>query len=120
MRRPDVLTQIAASVEQRLHERKLARPYPELLGNLKGARTPKNFIEQLRNGINVISEIKFRSPSQKSPFGIVASRENAVKIADGYLTAGATALSVLTERDHFSGDPAYLRRFDQNFPRVCF
>jgi indole-3-glycerol phosphate synthase len=56
------------------------------------------------NGPAIIAEIKRASPSR----GLIVRELDAAAIAKRYATAGADALSVLTETDHFLGDLAYL------------
>lgn len=61
----------------------------------------------------LICEIKRRSPSR----GALAQELNPTTQADAYITAGATAISVLTEQDHFSGslqDLITVREHNQN------
>jgi indole-3-glycerol phosphate synthase len=56
----------------------------------------------LRDGgatVAVMAEFKRRSPSA----GGLAEAEHPVDVATGYLDAGAVALSVLTDADHFGG-----------------
>jgi indole-3-glycerol phosphate synthase len=50
-------------------------------------------------GLSVIAEVKRRSPSR----GVLAAGLDAVEQAGIYDTAGASAISVLTEPDHFDG-----------------
>ncbi len=49
--------------------------------------------------LNVIAEIKYASPSQ----GTIRAMESPEAIASQYERAGAAAVSVLTEEDHFHG-----------------
>ncbi|GAC1308803.1 MAG: indole-3-glycerol phosphate synthase TrpC [Vulcanimicrobiaceae bacterium] len=55
-------------------------------------------------GPAVIAEIKRASPS----VGLIARNFDAAAIAANYERAGADAISVLTEADHFLGDLSYL------------
>jgi indole-3-glycerol phosphate synthase len=113
MNRPDILAQIAEKVEARLAARKAVISYDELIK--KKTRMPRDFTGQLRGGVKIIAEIKFRSPSQ-SESGHSSTVENAVKIAGSYLSNGASALSVLTEEDHFNGSLKYLQAIRQAYP----
>lgn len=54
--------------------------------------------------VNIIAEIKQRSPSK----GIICADFNPVRIALSYAGAGAAALSVLAEEDFFSGSLDHL------------
>jgi indole-3-glycerol phosphate synthase len=56
------------------------------------------------SGGAIIAEIKRASPSS----GLIARSFDAAAIARVYDAAGADAISVLTERDHFLGELAYL------------
>ena len=66
---------------------------------------PKNFKTPFKDdGLNIISEIKFASPSE----GDINTSLKATDVARDYINNGAKALSVLTERDHFKGDYQYI------------
>jgi indole-3-glycerol phosphate synthase len=54
--------------------------------------------------VNIIAEIKHRSPSK----GIIREGFNPVSIAEGYEGANAAAMSVLAEEDFFGGSLDYL------------
>jgi indole-3-glycerol phosphate synthase len=54
--------------------------------------------------INVIAECKRRSPSR----GVLRAAYDPVAIATGYASAGAAALSILTEPTFFDGDLSHL------------
>ena len=59
----------------------------------------------LRDGINIIAEFKRRSPSK----GLIRADANLTEIVTSYEAGGASALSVLTEEDYFSGSLDDLR-----------
>jgi indole-3-glycerol phosphate synthase len=56
--------------------------------------------------INLIAEIKFASPSA----GIIRDKDDPIAIARLYEKAGASALSLLTDKRFFGGDLRYLPR----------
>lgn len=90
-----MLDEIIASTRRRIAELK------ERAG--KDRQTPRaarGFGTALgRSGLGVIGEVKRRSPSR----GVLASGLDAVQQARIYQQAGAAAVSVLTEPDHFGG-----------------
>ncbi|ABB24504.1 indole-3-glycerol phosphate synthase TrpC [Pelodictyon luteolum] len=85
-------------------ERPLAR-YLELRSSLAPAR---GFQEALRGEdgrLRLIAEVKKASPSR----GVIVHDFDPVRIALHYEEIGASALSVLTDRQFFQGSPDYLR-----------
>ncbi len=58
-----------------------------------------------RDGVNIIAEFKRRSPSK----GMIREHADAATIAGSYQSAGAAAVSVLTEEDYFAGSLDDLR-----------
>ncbi len=58
----------------------------------------------LKEGINIIAEIKKASPSK----GIIRENFNPEEIAIIYQENGASAISVLTDKKYFQGDVSYL------------
>ncbi len=55
---------------------------------------------------SLIAEVKRASPSK----GIIREDFNPVELAEAFWRLGASALSVLTERDYFLGDPKYITK----------
>jgi indole-3-glycerol phosphate synthase len=81
---------IAMIRERARNRRSERRPFAAALGNALGPA--------------IIAEIKRASPS----LGIIVRSLDPAQIAREYSAAGADAISVLTEADHFLGDLAYL------------
>ncbi len=74
---------------------------------------PKGFAKALRQKSHpkagIIAEIKKASPSK----GIICADFDPVTVATGYQKAGATCLSVLTDKPYFQGDISYLQAVRQ-------
>lgn len=71
------------------------------------ARPARGFRQGLEgNGLAAIAEIKRRSPSR----GDIDQGLVPEKLALAYVEGGASAISILTEQDHFSGHPDDLRQ----------
>lgn len=58
-----------------------------------------------KDKISIIAEIKFASPSE----GIILKKGEHIQIAKDYENAGASAISVLTDRRFFNGDIKFLK-----------
>ena len=106
----NVLHRIAESTAERVARWKRERSEKTLAAEPLYARKPHSLINALSGaGPRVIAEVKFASPSE----GFLresgsASPAEAARIAVAYRDAGAAAISILTEAEHFSGDPSYL------------
>jgi indole-3-glycerol phosphate synthase len=100
----DILTQIFQQKLQRLNAIKNQVPLAELRTQAQSrSKLPADahcFLNALQNQqINIIAEIKKRSPSK----GVIRAEFDPVSIARNYTENGAAALSVLTEEDFFDG-----------------
>ena len=100
-----VLDRIVTDVKIALERHKHLSPVHELEAAIRTARPVRDF-ESALNGpkLAVIAEIKRRSPSKgllREPFDVQA-------LAKDYTSAGANAISVLTEEDHFGGTLSHL------------
>jgi indole-3-glycerol phosphate synthase len=106
----DILERILARKRERLNEAKKQIPFGELLSTMPTSFGTGRFIRPLQNeGINVIAEIKRRSPSK----GVIRENFDPGMIACNYAANGAAAISVLTEEDFFDGSLDYLRVVDE-------
>ena len=101
----DRLEEIVASKRRRLADAMRERPIDALRAAV-GERAPSTlFRDRLRGGPPAfICEIKRGSPSK----GLFAPDLDPLAQADAYVDAGADAISVLTEEDHFFAPPGVL------------
>ena len=93
------------------HRQRAALDERDWRARLEGVRyLGTSFVLVLRQGsspfVKVIAEIKRRSPSK----GLLAPALDAVEMARIYRDAGASALSVLTDREFFEGSLEELSR----------
>ena len=94
--------------------RKQSRGYlAELKGRIANRPNPLGFIAALEAGVTdhspaLIAEVKKASPSQGLMRPEFEQRFDPVEIAKTYEQAGASALSVLTDREYFQGCLDYL------------
>jgi len=106
--RPDILRQILARKAERLAVARRERPLAVLEEALQGGRSRSRggFRARLEatDRINVIAEVKRRSPSR----GVIRADLDPVDVATAY-APWAAAISVLTEEDFFGGSLDVLR-----------
>lgn len=105
----DVLVKILRRKEEEVAERQARVPLESIQGQLADAAATRGFINAIQTRIaaghtGVIAEIKKASPSK----GLLRPDFDPAAIARSYSAGGATCLSVLTDRDFFQGDEAYL------------
>lgn len=102
----DRLAPIVDSVRARLRERRAQVPEARLAAVARAdPRRAARFAAALRApGLCVIAECKRRSPSA----GRLTDELDWNARAQAYARAGAVAISVLTEQDHFGGAPGHL------------
>lgn len=104
-----ILQKIIATKQQEVAEFKNTVNHADLQ-NQANAYIPKGFANALKNKANhnelgIIAEIKKASPSK----GIICQNFNPIDIAKGYQRAGASCLSILTDKEYFLGDDDYLK-----------
>ncbi|MFT5481875.1 MAG: indole-3-glycerol phosphate synthase [Halieaceae bacterium] len=107
---PTILKRIITRKHEEVVERKLQVSTSAL--NISATHAPgcrgfaQALVDQLAKGRSgVIAEIKKASPSK----GVIREDFDPAAIAISYQSGGATCLSVLTDRDFFQGDEAYLQ-----------
>ncbi|HEX6043804.1 MAG TPA: indole-3-glycerol phosphate synthase TrpC [Pyrinomonadaceae bacterium] len=96
------LSEIIERKHQRLGSTKRAIPIEALARRSQSHRFREAL---LRDGLNIIAEFKRRSPSK----GVIRAEADLSEIVKGYQAGGASAISVLTEEDYFSGSLDDLR-----------
>lgn len=106
----DILAQIIAKKRLVVEAAKRSLPLQELQPIAVAVRVhamPRALLDALSDGeqINIIAEFKRRSPSK----GVIRENADAAKIARSYQAAGAAAISVLSEAEHFGGSLDDLR-----------
>jgi indole-3-glycerol phosphate synthase/phosphoribosylanthranilate isomerase len=104
---PTVLDTIVDGKRRRLEQSMKHRPLARLRSAVRDdRREPRDFIQALSGARRppVIAELKRASPSQ----GVMRADFDVAALARAYEAAGAAALSVLTEEDHFQGRLEYL------------
>jgi len=104
----NILEKIVALTYERVEAQKKKIPLNEVIELTNPINIYKfSFEKALRSADDIafICEVKKASPSK----GIIAEEFPYLQIAKDYQSAGAAAISVLTEPDYFMGDNQYLR-----------
>ena len=100
----NILSEIIARKRQRVEAEKKDVTFESLRDAARNVRrnAPGHALRNAlssKDRINIIAEFKRRSPSK----GVIRERADPVEIARDYASAGAAAISVLTEEDYFDG-----------------
>lgn len=100
------LRKIVEKKEEEVEERRRNFSLRELEERISSLSPPRDLTKAIsqHSSVALIAEIKFASPSA----GVIKPDGNPGQIASIYESAGATALSVLTEPNFFKGDLSYL------------
>lgn len=108
-----VLDRIVEAKIARLQIAKQEKPPAQLIkeAEARSSQVRASFFESLTktDRINIIAEIKRRSPSK----GILREDFDPVAIAESYERGGAAAISVLTEEDFFDGSLNFLSKVNK-------
>jgi len=101
-----VLDRIIEARRAAIAHRKKTVPETALRFGVKHGQPVRDFAAALtRDSLNVIAELKKGSPSR----GLIRADFDPVALAKGFETAGAAALSVVTEEEFFQGELKYMR-----------
>ena len=108
---PDILTRILDRKREEIIERSARTSIEVLKGWCESADAVRGFLNAIESKIQdnqpaVIAEIKKASPSK----GLLREKFDPASIASSYAEHGAACLSILTDKDYFQGEEAYLRQ----------
>lgn len=100
-----ILDRIVAGIREGLPASKAAEPLQALKERSARLTPPKSLADALRgDSIRLIAEVKAKSPSR----GVLNADMDPVAQAEIYAGNGASAISVLTEENHFNGSLEHL------------
>jgi indole-3-glycerol phosphate synthase len=108
---PDILKKIVKRKYEEIAEREAIKNIDQLQKDVINASPVRPFVGAMRtqlavNKSAIIAEIKKASPSK----GVIRDHFVPTEIAIRYEAAGASCLSVLTDKDFFQGSEAYLQQ----------
>lgn len=102
-----ILDEIAAAAKKRIEAQKIKKSLEEIKAEALAMKPDTGFPFEralAKEGMSFICEVKKASPSK----GVIAEHFPYVEIAKEYESAGADAISVLTEPFYFQGNNDYL------------
>lgn len=98
-----ILDKIAITKRDEIQQLKISRP--DLLNELPPIPRKRRFLNTLSApGLSLIAEVKKASPSR----GIIRAEFDPISLAKEFESAGAHALSVLTDCSYFQGSPLFI------------
>lgn len=108
------LEKIYVNTQKRVQKLQSIESLEALSAKVLKMQEPNNFLENFtQDALNVIAEIKFKSPS----LGVLNNNfTDPLHVAKLYLQNGACAVSILTEPDYFNGSLLNLFRVREAFP----
>jgi len=111
MSTPTILNKIVLRKQEEITERQRSLSLDEAVARSKDMAAARGFAARLQQQSTagkaaIIAEIKKASPSK----GVIREDFQPAVIAESYEQAGASCLSVLTDRDFFQGSEAYLQQ----------
>lgn len=108
-----VLDRIVEHKRGELEAARAAVPLAEIRALAEGAPAVRDFAAALRGPrIAIVAEVKKASPSR----GILRADFDPISLAEQYAKAGASAISVLTDEEHFQGTLGDLRAIREALP----
>jgi len=116
-----ILKRIVEHTRREVERAKARVPLAELEAMVAQGDPPRNLFAAVtqhptRVHTSVVAEIKRASPSAGLIRGEFEDDFQPERIAERYCAAGASAISCLTEREFFRGDPAYIERIKSAVP----
>jgi indole-3-glycerol phosphate synthase len=104
-----ILDQIIETKREEVALAKTRVPLESLKERIASMERPRNFFRAVttpgKKPLNLIAEVKKASPSA----GVICADFDPVRIARAYASAGADALSVLTDEKYFQGKLEYIQ-----------
>lgn len=101
----DILNKIVEVKRVEVERLKVDMPVSELEGRIEKQTPPLSLFHALSGDtVSIIAEVKKASPSK----GLLREDFDPVELAKAYVENGASAISVLTNVDHFQGSIDYL------------
>ncbi|MDR0986227.1 MAG: indole-3-glycerol phosphate synthase TrpC [Ruminococcus sp.] len=112
----DILRELADLSRGRVEQDMKKIPFSDMRRLAENISQPPSFYSALKKpGLSFICEVKKASPSK----GVIAKDFDYLEIAKEYETAGADAISVLTEPIHFMGSDDYLAEISAAVKTPC-
>jgi indole-3-glycerol phosphate synthase len=102
-----ILDRIIRNKKNELEKAKKDYPLGLITSQIEETQPPKDFFKALESSgsVRIIAEVKCASPSK----GVFRKDFDPADIARGYSEGGASAISILTDRQFFKGDLIHLR-----------